>query len=310
MNKSIKRSFDTSEHLEHDNISRPERERQMNLEEAGESVISNELPIFSLNPSADEHPEIPSNEAGSESDADKGKETRNERRLEINRQRAKDIRKRKKHMIEEMQKQIILLTIENNKLRAQNQMQRAELTLLHNSLKPILPNQQTMLHMNTAQPLANSDVRGSLQNIGNITGALPDFLQAQDVGNSPALINPTSTIQPSTAYTIPSIQTPSFTPNVVTSSNSGIIGNDLQLSNVESNGQINSNYALPTIGSSSIQMGDMINGDEHNLQNISSEMQSINGMDSRSSQLLLSLLHERQLANSNYRPDLGGGGGL
>lgn len=142
MDESRKRSFESSELLEQDDISRYERGRQMNIGEAGDSAIRNELPISSLDPSADERAEIPSNEAGSDSDADKGKDTRNERRLEVNRQRAKDIRKRKKQMIEEMQKQIILLTIENNKLRAQNQMQRAELTLLHNSLKPILPNQQ------------------------------------------------------------------------------------------------------------------------------------------------------------------------
>jgi len=308
MDESRKRSFESSELLEQDDISRYERGRQMNIGEAGDSAIRNELPISSLDPSADERAEIPSNEAGSDSDADKGKDTRNERRLEVNRQRAKDIRKRKKQMIEEMQKQIILLTIENNKLRAQNQMQRAELTLLHNSLKPILPNQQSMLHMNTARPLANSDVRGSIHNIGNTAGALHDLLQAADAGNSPALINPNSTIQPGAGYGIPSLHTPSFTPNLVTSSNPGITGNDLHLPNVESNVQTNPNFALPTIGSSSLQIAEMMNGDEHNSQNISSEMQAINGMDPRSSQLLLSLLQERQLANSNYRPDLGDGG--
>lgn len=308
MDNGRKRSFESSELLEQDELSRYEQGRLMNAGETGDSAIRNELPTSSLNASADECPEIPLNEAGSESDLDKGRETRNERRLEINRQRAKDIRKRKKQMIEEMQKQIILLTIENNKLRAQNQMQRAELTLLHNSLKPILPNQQSMLHMNAARPLATSDVRGSIQNIGNNTGALPDFLQASDVGNSPALINPNSTIPASTGYAIPSLHNPSFTPNLVTSSASGMIGNDLHLPAVDSNVQTNPNFALPTVGSSSLQMADMMNGDEHNSQNISSEMQSMSAMDSRSNQLLLSLLHERQLANSNYRPDLGDGG--
>ena len=69
---------------------------------------------------------------GSDSDIN-SRSKREERRLEMNRQRAKDIRRRKKKMMEEMQKQIVFLTMENNKLRTQNQMQQAEIHLLRNS---------------------------------------------------------------------------------------------------------------------------------------------------------------------------------
>ncbi len=58
--------------------------------------------------------------------------TRDEKRMEINRQRAKEIRKRKKKMLEDMQQQIIFLTLENNKLRTQSQMQQTEINLLRN----------------------------------------------------------------------------------------------------------------------------------------------------------------------------------
>ena len=53
-----------------------------------------------------------------------------ERRLEINRQRARDRRKRKKIMIEDMQRQLIILKNENNELRSQNQIQKAEILRL------------------------------------------------------------------------------------------------------------------------------------------------------------------------------------
>ncbi len=71
--------------------------------------------------------------------AEESKAQRDERRMEINRQRAKEIRKRKKKMVEDMQKQIIYLTLENNKLRTQIQMQQAEINILRNNTpKPAL----------------------------------------------------------------------------------------------------------------------------------------------------------------------------
>ncbi len=65
-----------------------------------------------------------------------GKDGRNrdEKRMEINRIRAKEIRKRKKKMEEDMQKQIIQLTLENNKLRTQLKMQAAEISVLRNNV--------------------------------------------------------------------------------------------------------------------------------------------------------------------------------
>jgi len=63
-----------------------------------------------------------------------------EMRLEVNRERAKDIRKRKKIMIEEMQKQLVLLTMENNKLRMDSQMQQEEITLLRKTSQLLASN--------------------------------------------------------------------------------------------------------------------------------------------------------------------------
>lgn len=71
-----------------------------------------------------------------EGEEDESKEKRDERRMEINRQRAKEIRKRKKKMVEDMQKQIIYLTLENNKLRTQTQMQLTEINLLCQASMP------------------------------------------------------------------------------------------------------------------------------------------------------------------------------
>lgn len=66
----------------------------------------------------------------SEGAKSKKQDIRDERRMELNRQRAKDIRKRKKKRLEDMQKQIIFLTLENNKLRTQAQMQQTEIEIL------------------------------------------------------------------------------------------------------------------------------------------------------------------------------------
>ena len=57
-----------------------------------------------------------------------------ERRMEVNRMRAKQIRKRKKKMEEDMQKQVIQLTLENNKLRTQLKIQETEISLLRSQV--------------------------------------------------------------------------------------------------------------------------------------------------------------------------------
>ena len=53
-----------------------------------------------------------------------------ERRMEINRLRAKQIRKQKKQMEEDLQNEIIQLTLENNKLQTQLQIQKHEILFL------------------------------------------------------------------------------------------------------------------------------------------------------------------------------------
>lgn len=53
-----------------------------------------------------------------------------EKRMEVNRLRAKEIRKRKKKMEEDMRQQIVQLTLENNRLRIQKKMQEVEIERL------------------------------------------------------------------------------------------------------------------------------------------------------------------------------------
>lgn len=285
-----KRSYESSELDQHDDQTRYEQGRQ---------VTGNNSAY------------TPSQEECSESDVDKQRDIKNEQRLEINRQRAKDIRKRKKQMVEVMQKQITFLTIENNKLQAQNEMQRAELTLLHNSMKPRLPNQQSMLQINASRPLGTSDARSNVVNVSDNTGTttLSDFLQGP-VTDVRSLLNPNPISAPSNAgYSIPSHQAPSFAPNIMGSSTSGngIIGNGLNFPTDESH-QINSSLALPTVGSSNnpLQIADMIMGNELRSQNISTEIPTISATDVRRNRLILSLLQGRQMPDSNNHQNWGG----
>ena len=67
-----------------------------------------------------------------------------EMRLEANRQRAKEIRKRKKLMIEDMQKQLVLLTMENDKLRTENQKQQQDLIVLRKTSQLLTSNNQAV----------------------------------------------------------------------------------------------------------------------------------------------------------------------
>ena len=63
---------------------------------------------------------------------------RDERRMEANRVRARDIRKRKKTMVEEMKKKIVKLTMANQQLIRQTQMQNAEIHMLR-SMQAFMP---------------------------------------------------------------------------------------------------------------------------------------------------------------------------
>lgn len=76
------------------------------------------------------------------------RDERDERRMEINRLRAKQIRKRKKEMEEDMQKQIIQLTLENNKLRTQLKVQETEIALLRGQQmnRPVFQQQPQSYH--------------------------------------------------------------------------------------------------------------------------------------------------------------------
>ena len=62
-----------------------------------------------------------------------------ERQMEANRVRAREIRKRKKNMIEEMQKKIVKLTMANQQLISQTQIQHAEIHMLR-STQGFIPN--------------------------------------------------------------------------------------------------------------------------------------------------------------------------
>jgi len=75
-----------------------------------------------------------------EQSSTKEKKQSAEMRLEVNRQRAREIRKRKKIMIENMQNQLVLLTLENNKLRMENQNQQQELAVLRKTSQLLTSN--------------------------------------------------------------------------------------------------------------------------------------------------------------------------
>jgi len=64
---------------------------------------------------------------------------REERQMEANRVRSRDIRKRKKNMVEEMQKNIVKLTMANQQLRSQTQIQN-ELIHMLRSTQGVVPN--------------------------------------------------------------------------------------------------------------------------------------------------------------------------
>lgn len=80
-------------------------------------------------------PEVKNTESAAETKKDEpNKCGKDEKRMELNRIRAKKIRKRKKEMEEQMQQQVVKLTLENHKLRTQLQVQEAEIHLLRNSV--------------------------------------------------------------------------------------------------------------------------------------------------------------------------------
>jgi len=117
-------------------------------------------------------------------DVDKGLQKRErqttETRLEVNRQRAKENRKRKKNMTEEMQKQLVLLTLQNNKLRIENQTQQEEITLLRKTSQ-LLASQHARPPAHTSvapKGFSNSEIIDIIRGVGNPNDNLSDILQA------------------------------------------------------------------------------------------------------------------------------------
>jgi len=151
-----------------------------------DSENTNEISYSSLHPNTDEYAEMYRlNDSYPESSVDTNKERKVEMRLENNRRRAKEIRKRNKYMEKEMDRRIICLTIENNKLRAESQMQRAELSVLRNTIKS---SKQSVLGRDTVQPLTNYSSQNNAPNIGNDADLILRFLA--NSRNNADLINP------------------------------------------------------------------------------------------------------------------------
>lgn len=77
-------------------------------------------------------------------------------RLELNRQRAREIRKRKKLMVEEMQKQILFLSKQNKKLKLESQMQKEELTFLRETSSLVTTSANMSIAQTSAPPVTPS----------------------------------------------------------------------------------------------------------------------------------------------------------
>lgn len=304
MDRGQKRSFEPSNLLQKIDRSRNELMRHHDDLMCANSDSRHELSFSSLYPNTDEYVEIHTNNTRREAkNIAKSSEKKNERR-ESNRLRAKRIRKKKKKMEQEIDRQLVLITIENKMLRAEGQMQRAELSLLRNSTIEA-----------TKKLLTNADDKSSVKSIGNDTGALLRFLPASNSRNSAATINPELSSSSDFATT-PHHDSP-FAPNVnVTSAASRLnnfkLGHDLispELANLlpsaSSSFAHNANVTpaasvitdtsfqlgLPTVDSiiradhnitpsisdsSSLQIHDVTSGNDHNGMTISTERHSLN----------------------------------
>jgi len=209
MDQGKKRSFEASDSHGKRVRSRNERINHDGLTiEASEN--RNEISSSPLHPNTDEYAEMHRvNNTDQESSVDRNKEIQVEMRLENNRLRAKEIRKRKKKMEKEMDRRIIILTIENNKLRAESQMQRAELSVLRNTMKS---SQQPVLGRNTVQPLTNFSSRNDAQNMGNDADLILRFLANER--NNADLRNPEVTsLSSSTGIATQAHHASPFAPN-------------------------------------------------------------------------------------------------
>jgi len=109
----------------------------------------------------------------------KEKRRTTEARLEINRLRARELRKRKKMMIEYTWKQINSLTTKNDNLRRKNQLQQQEITLLRKRSQLLLSNHRPLTHTSISPTsIRNSEILNILSGVGNTSDSLSDILRA------------------------------------------------------------------------------------------------------------------------------------
>jgi len=128
--------------------------------------------------------EIPSkDDASNEDDA---KMTKDEKRMEINRLRAKEIRKQKKKMEADMGKQVVQLTLEHNKLKNQIKMQQTELELLRNFANmprmmnnPIVLNQD-LSNLVALQPPFHKSMALNTMALPQLNGINPSLLSSNN----------------------------------------------------------------------------------------------------------------------------------
>merc|ERR1711935_926538 len=93
-----------------------------------------------------------------------------------------------------MQKQLILLKAENDKLRKDNQMQLEEITLLRNAAKLLISGNRPLTHT-IAPPtrLGNSDIFNITSGIGGtndrISELLQELRQSRNIGNNDSFLH-------------------------------------------------------------------------------------------------------------------------
>jgi len=289
MDNTKKRSFETLELLDDNEVSICDRNERQKIG----SEKTTEASLSSLNPSTYETSAI-SNDISSESDDKDAKATQ---RREANKLRARSIRSMKKKMLENTNKKLVLLTIENNKLRAENQMQRAELSLLRN--ESMQSTQQPLLGRNVGRPLPSPNISGAIPNIGNDAIALQNLFQALNSGNNAGLMNPNSNnaglMNPNSNH--PGLSAASYAPNDLSSVISRLSGDNIDLSrlNGSPNVQPVSNIAPELVSSSALQNTSLISGNVNNLQTIPTVTEKSPGLsrESQINELILSLLRNR-----------------
>jgi len=284
------------------------------LDSLGEKVHSRSVPINhdgSKNEASENRNEISSpktdqcaemhrvNDINPESSVDKNKEIKVEMRLETNRRRAKEIRKRKKNVEKEMNRRKIFLTIENNKLRAEGQMQRAEISVLRDTMKS---SEQSILGGNTVQPLTNFSSQNNAPNIGNDIDLVRRFLA--NSRNDADLINPEVTsLSSSTGIATQAHHISSIAPNsTVTSAASRASRHVSQLGLPSIDSIIRADPDIvPSMTDSTLQVPDDMGVNPRETRSMNSNESRVSRIDD----LILSLLRDRQLATADNQQDYG-----